>query len=113
MSALTQELSALAAQWITQENLFSVAGSAYQQVALANPLRWAILFSYNAIGAGQIFLSTDPGAVTNQGWMLGGNVAQVLSLSYRDYGGLVQAPWFASAAGVNQPLTVFQMLLQQ
>lgn len=113
MSELTQELSALAGQWIVAEaRVVCQTFPTPTQLCVASPLRWALI-----IGADEqqsalfgIGLAADPSTV---GAMFMGQESDPIWLSYRQFGGLVQQAWYGYTAMAGTPLHVIELLLQQ
>lgn len=116
MSAITEELSALAGLWVVKTTSYSAPPApGTVQVAAPNPLRWALLIGVPANNTGAatgVNLAVN-GTLSNLVGV-GLNAGGYLNLNYRDHGGLVQQAWQACSAGVGgDVVTVVETFAQQ
>ena len=111
---LADQLSELGGQWNIVEHTVTLPSFApILLVAHASPLRYAIIFSIATGGSsGYISLTTVPGNPVGTGLFLGPN-GGVLALTYRDYGGLVQVPWYGSSPTFGLELEIIEILMVQ
>lgn len=113
MSRLTEELSALAGQWIVRTTYPSVpVGPTPVQIVGYDPLRWGLVIS--AAQSNTQSAWPDPAMPPTAGLFDGLNLLPVM-LAYRDWGGLVQAAWYASnpSGPGTADYAVIEVVLQQ
>lgn len=114
MSELTQELSALAGQWIARQTFVAVPVSpSTAQLVTANPLRWALWLGVDTSSVNGLFTLALSADISATGAMNVGNTNQPILLSYRQWGGLVQQAWFGAGNSGPATINVIELLLQQ
>lgn len=112
MSELTLELSALAGGCQIVETYYTGAAGQTVQVAVANPLRWAIVFSQGG-GPGAVYVSTRENAKAQQAMVLAVSSAPLI-ISYRQLYGLCQQAWWAiPTPGIAVTIVAIEILAIQ
>lgn len=113
MTSIASELSVLRGQWNVIETQIQLAQVAnWYQLCVANPLRWAVLFSFSPVISNQNALAwvTTQHSSPLPGGMVLTNGAPNLELSYRQYGGLVQQQLFGTPGINGCIIQVFEVL---
>jgi hypothetical protein len=116
MSELTQELSALAGQWVLRPGSAHIpAGPPGVEIVTQNPLRWALLIGSNGIasaGAQPFSAWILPMQTIEDGFSCDGT--NPLRFSYRTDGGLAQSAFWVQGLGAgNARAWWIEVVLQQ
>lgn len=111
---LAAQLGELGGQWNVIESSIPVATvSPLTLVAPARPLRYGLILALDQAGSSSsIAVTTLASNAVGSGIQLG-SYGGILMLTYRDFGGLVQVPWYASAPGGTLYLCVLEILMVQ
>lgn len=119
MTVLTQDLTALAGQFVIAENqITATPAGGPVQLCMANPLRWALLMSASTAGVHPgkpQWVSTQMLNPGNANGLVVLTDDTVFENNYRQYGGLIQVAWWTQEFGIgaNVVWTVIEVLCQQ
>lgn len=119
MGSISSELTGWLGQWNVIEHTYSIPVSGTPVLILpGNPLRWAAIVSgaWQLEGtSGVISMSTVPASLA-AGLGVQLNTTQLnWRMTYRDFGLLVQLPYYAGLKGAGAPISVnvTEILIQQ
>lgn len=116
MSALSEEMTALAGHWVIKNTFTSVQSvGVVNQLVLANPLRWGVVIGNvtpQGFTADTLILTAGGPSKTGAGIPVAAGT--FFAANYRDYGGLPGQSWYAqSQLGQDILVCVTEILVQQ
>lgn len=111
---LAAQLAELGGQWNVVETTPPPSNTVgVTQIAAANPLRYALVFALcQGSAPPPVNLSTLETVSASSGLVLT-QYNPILTLSYRDFGGLVQMPWYVFGGSGPGQITIIEILMVQ